>query len=187
MRALVAALALVLGCGPIVDGSDDAAGESDGETTASAADETTGPAADVDSGPSDPTTFTNGSSVTMTGSATAVESTAASDTSSDEATDTATAGDTSTTEAGLCAIEPDDSDCVACRKSSCCAQIEACVAEDPGCACVLDCLSTYARPGPGEAMQCSEDCSVDFAAILPPLLEIQICQDTACGDACSGG
>jgi hypothetical protein len=190
MRVLAASIALGLGCAPIVDGSegvgDDGSEDAGDESTTGAVGATMTTTAGVDSGVS--TATATDPSATITASATAVESTAPGDVSSDGDASTTMPDDTSTstTEAGPCAFEPRDTECVGCRKTNCCAQIETCV-DDPGCACVLDCLDELRMPGVPEAMQCSEECAVDFATIIPPLLELQSCQDAACGDVCGTG
>jgi hypothetical protein len=112
-------------------------------------------------------------------------------TESSGTTDVTTSPDSSGTDSGstgggdACAPDGADDMCVMCTKDMCCDQLQAC-ADDPDCACVLDCLSQFEMPGIGEAMTCAgpDNCNVDFLSVAIPLMAIDTCRQMSCMDQC---
>lgn len=191
MRAAPRWSLLLTACGPIVDDAESGAIGTDGTTTSmtSPSDGGSNPTQSTSATTTPTTSPVTSATVTVTAtSPTASDSLTASTT--DEATTAAvdsssTASTTETGEPSACEIAPDDSECVACTKASCCDGIEACEAEYPGCGCVVECTFAFDSPGPAEAMQCASDCDVDFLAILQALLGIQTCRMQTCPDVCA--
>jgi hypothetical protein len=58
-----------------------------------------------------------------------------------------------------CIPTPDDSECSACRKTSCCAPLEACLAHEP-CTCWWECIQVEGHTSDGCAMFCGADASL---------------------------
>ncbi|MEM6994996.1 MAG: hypothetical protein AAF721_31070 [Myxococcota bacterium] len=86
------------------------------------------------------------------------------------------AGSSQGGEPGECGFSPTDPECDACLSERCCDEIAACI-EEPGCACVLECVdgldAGQSLPG------CLADCQLPF--IPEPLSELSVCQSTHCG------
>jgi hypothetical protein len=83
------------------------------------------------------------------------------------------AHDTETDRPQICTPLPDDSECAACRKTTCCDPLEACLAHDT-CTCWWDCTLH-----PGD-MSCDEVCGTDGALFG----ELHTCTHNHC-PACS--
>ncbi|HET6583326.1 MAG TPA: hypothetical protein VFG69_07760 [Nannocystaceae bacterium] len=177
MRPITTALACALlcgfGCGGD-DGDDTGAGTGTGDTGSDASDSTMG----------FPSTGDDDSDDTLTTAST-------DDSSSGNDATTATDPDSSSgaTETGndaVCMPAEGDDACYTCGKQMCCDEFMACVAEDPNCACVLDCLAALDDPGPTEAQTCSDDCDADFISLTPFFMMITQCQLDNCGNDCGG-
>jgi hypothetical protein len=187
VRAPFLVIVLALGCGPLIDDADDGIAETtSGATTGAIAESmTTASGGGVDDGTPPPqTTAPPDPSATMSTTAPPDPSeTGVVDEVTTDAPGTAEAEATTASPGGPCEPEGDDDACQVCRKEACCMEITTCT-EEPDCACVFECLAQLEMPGIAEAMACADECSVDFFAIVPPLIAIDMCAEQNCIDAC---
>lgn len=151
---LVVAGALGLACE--IDGSLGRVGSTDAATEAGT----------VDDGPTDSAAdATEGG--TAEGGGTAVASASGGGTGGDS-----TAGPTD--RPAVCHPTPDDGECARCRKDSCCAPYEACLAHD-SCLCWWDCLATDHT-----TEECGMACETDGALYA----ELHTCVTSHCDALC---
>jgi hypothetical protein len=139
-RAWSIVLALVLGCNVTgTVGRDDPNGGGSGGGTAGSASETEAAA-------------TSSESIgTAEGGGTG--------TSGEDESTGGDAGSSSESTAAIphaCIPTPDDSECSACRKTTCCEPLEACLAHEP-CTCWWECIQVDGHDADGCAMACGAD------------------------------
>ena len=99
---------------------------------------------------------------------------AAADTEDTDGTSTTTTTTTTTT-TGMCAPEPGDGACMTCVKSQCCAQKQACEANED-CACLLTCLGDDGSP-------LCEQCTGSPAKV-PEIGALLMCMGPSCDAQC---